>query len=74
MLPTLSLGTDPARPGMLRFAVSGPPGERYTLEASPDLSGWSDEREVTLDESGGATFELAVPADSPRGFFRLRTP
>jgi hypothetical protein len=74
VLPTLSLGTDPARPGMLQFAVSGQPGEIYTLEASPDLSGWSDEREVTLDESGGAAFEMAIPADSPRGFFRLRTP
>lgn len=72
--PSLSLNTDPARPGTLRFEVSGPPGERYVLEASPDLGLWSDEREVTLDESGGARFELAVPADSPRGFFRLRTP
>jgi hypothetical protein len=73
-LPTLSLSTDPARPGVLQFAVSGLPGESYTLEASPDLSGWSDDREVTLDEFGSASFEMAIPADAPRGFFRLRTP
>jgi hypothetical protein len=73
ILPTLSLSTDPARPGVLGFDVSGPPGGSYILEVSPDLSFWTDDRVVTLDESGSASFEMSAPAGSKRGFFRLRT-
>lgn len=74
VMPRLSLNSDPARPGILLFSVSGSPGGSYMLQASPDLRIWSDAREVILDGSGRASFELAVPAGSSRGFFRLRTP
>lgn len=74
VMPRLSLNADPARPGILLFSVSGSPGGSYMLQASPDLRIWSDAREVILDGSGRASFELAVPAGSSRGFFRLRTP
>jgi hypothetical protein len=73
-LPSLSLGSDPARPGVLSLSATGSPGERYILETSPDLSRWSGDQEVILDGSGRARIELTKPLGVGCGFYRLRQP
>jgi hypothetical protein len=73
-LPSLSLGSDPARPGVLSLSATGTPGERYILETSPDLSRWSGDQEVILDGSGRARIELTKPLGVDCGFYRLRQP
>ncbi len=73
-LPSLSLGSDPARPGVLSLSATGSPGERYILETSPDLSRWSGDQEVILDGSGRARIELTKPLGVDCGFYRLRQP
>lgn len=60
--------------GGLRLTVTGMPGQRYTLEHSDNLTGWADVQHVDLPESGVADLDVAVPAGSTRGFYRLRTP
>lgn len=70
-MPTLALR---AVPGMVMLDLTGTPGETYMLETSSNLTDWDDDREVAIDASGAVTLEIAVPEDSPRGFFRLRTP
>ena len=56
------------------LTLTGPPGLRCTLEHSADLTNWADLQQVDLPESGAYTFEVTVPEDAPRGFFRLEIP
>jgi hypothetical protein len=71
-MPSLSLGSDPARPGVVALSVRGLPGGTYILQTSCDLATWTDGPEVILDEAGSAGIELAKPSGADCGFYRLR--
>ncbi|WP_193213919.1 Ig-like domain-containing protein [Luteolibacter marinus] len=73
-VPTLALRSVPGDPGSVRIQVTGLPGQSCVLESSTNLTKWSEDRLIEIDASGGATLDVAVPAEAGRGFFRLRTP
>ncbi|RYD42994.1 MAG: hypothetical protein EOP83_32175 [Verrucomicrobiaceae bacterium] len=56
------------------LTLTGPPGQRCTLEHSTDLNIWADLQQVDLPETGVYHLEVIVPEDAPRGFFRLEIP
>ena len=71
--PGLVISREPT--GGMILTVTGVPGQRYTLEHSTTLTGdWADLHQVDVPDGGVVELEMAVPAGSPRGFFRLRTP
>lgn len=74
LMPSMSLFTDPSRPGVILLQITGTPGESYLLEHSPDLTEWATEREVLIGEEGALDLEVLAPAGATRGFYRLNTP
>jgi hypothetical protein len=54
-------------PGMLHF--SGLPSTTYTIESSPDLTGWSNVQQIS---SASGDLLLPVDSSSPARFFRVR--
>jgi VCBS repeat-containing protein len=73
VVPGLAISRVPA--GGMILTVTGVPGQRYTVEHSANLSGtWADLQPVDIPAAGVVDLELAIPAGSTRGFFRLRTP
>jgi hypothetical protein len=65
-----------ARPagGQSRLEMIGYPGTTYTIEASTNLSEWIPIGKRTADAEGNIVFDDPGTAQSPKRFYRIRTP
>jgi len=57
-----------------QFTISGPAGQQFILESSPDLETWQPVLTNTLPLGGGMVLQLAATNNSPAVFFRTMTP
>jgi hypothetical protein len=57
--------------GQFRLRLTGSPGGRYVIEASPDLQLWSPVQSVTADDSGALDYAVSQLGLTQR-FFRAR--
>ncbi|MEK7949894.1 Ig-like domain-containing protein [Luteolibacter soli] len=71
-VPGLVVNSTPT--GGMILTVTGVPGQRYALEHSENLTGWSNLQEVDIPETGAVDLEMTVPPGAVRVFFRLQTP
>ncbi len=60
--------------GAIRLSIEGRAGQSYQLQSSADLGYWSNLQLLETGTDGKAAADLNGPADSTRGFYRLRSP
>jgi len=58
--------------GQFILTVSGPAGQTYAVQASPDLSVWTVIGSVTLDATGSLDFTDPDAANYPQRFYRTQ--
>ncbi|MGE3310268.1 MAG: hypothetical protein AB7O66_09895, partial [Limisphaerales bacterium] len=58
--------------GQFRMRLSGTPGARYAIEASPNLRDWTPIQTVTADDSGTVDHVVSQLGLTQR-FFRARS-
>ena len=51
--------------------ILGLPNKTYTVQQSTDLATWQNLFEITTDSSGQAPFEILVPQNTPKFFYRV---
>ena len=58
--------------GQFILTVSGPPGQTYDVQASPDLSAWTVIDTVTLGAGGSLDFTDTNASNFPQRFYRTQ--
>src|SRR5262249_25521779 len=71
--PMITLSLAPSHvTGMPSLSVDGPSGLDYTIQISNDLTSWRNVTNITSDQTGHATLDVAPPSYAPSSFYRAQ--